>query len=335
MEISGKKIGHEHPPYVVAEISGNHAGDLRNAIQLIKAAKRAGAAAIKTQCYDADAMTLDLKKPDFICQSGPWQGRQLYELYQKAQTPLSWHRELYNVAKAEGITIFSSVFDSRGLEVLQSLDCPCYKIASFELTDIPLIETVRATGKPIIISTGMGNDTEIIEADEASGKQAAFLHCTSEYPGTVEHADLNRMLWLRKQLADSPYGRVVGISDHTLSSEVPIAATVLGASIIEKHLRLEGISSEDSSFSLIDLEFNFMVNAVQRVWEGLQGREVNGAGRQYRRSLYVVKDIKAGDIYTQDNIRAIRPGFGLPPKFLPKFLGKKAKRDWRRGDPLS
>jgi pseudaminic acid synthase len=335
MEINGRRIGPGYPPYCIAEISANHAGDLRNAIQLIKAAKRAGADAVKTQCYDADSMTLDLKKPDFICQSGLWQGRQLYELYLTAHTPPHWHRELYNVAKAEGITIFSSVFDRRGLEVLQALDCPCYKIASFELTDIPLIEAVAATGKPVIISTGLGNDAEIVEADKASGLKAAFLHCTSEYPGTVEHANLHMMTLLPYKLADNPYGRVTGISDHTLDSEVPIAATALGAKIIEKHLRLDDVESEDAAFSLVPAAFSHMVGAVQRVWKGMQEQKTNGAGRQYRRSLYVVEDIKKGEVYTEKNIRAIRPGFGLPPKFLPKFLGKKARRDWRRGDPLS
>lgn len=342
MKIANTQIGPGHPPYVVAEISGNHCGLLENAKRLIKAAKRAGADAVKTQCYEPDTLTLDIKKPDFIVQSGLWKGRTLYDVYQKAHTPFAWHKDLYSLAKNEGITIFSSVFDKKGVDFLDALDVPAYKIASFEIVDIPLIEYAASTGKPVIISTGLANDAEIKEADDASGGKAAFLHCTSEYPGLVSDADLSRILHIDSLLG---FQNVVGISDHTAGFEVPIAATALRAYIIEKHLKLAVYDKgsfvtgssipEDDQFSVEPLVFQSIVHSIHAVWEGMKTHKPDGAGRQFRRSIYAVADIKKGEKFTVDNIRSIRPAYGLPPKMLPKLLGSRSKRNWRRGEPLS
>lgn len=341
MRIADVTIGPDSPPYLVAECSGNHCGVLTNAVQLIKAAKRAGADAVKTQCYDPDMMTLDLSKPDFIAQNGAWKGRKLYELYTKAHTPPAWHKELYKVARNEGITIFSSVFAKRAVDLLEKLDCPAYKIASFEIVDIPLIEYAASTGKPLIISTGMASDSEILDANQASQRRALFLHCISSYPTKTENAQLERILGIRNFVGDYQAGdTVVGLSDHTLGTEIPIAATALGAVLIEKHLKLQfrtlGEPSEDAAFSSTPSEFRAMYEATRRVWQALHGTEGSDTeSRQFRRSLYAVKDIEKDELYTEENIRSIRPGYGLPPAKLPWLLGKPSKRAWRRGEPLS
>ncbi len=334
MKIADITIGPQSPPYVVAEISGNHCGLKSNAIRLIKAAKRCGATAVKTQCYDPDAMTLDMSKPDFIAQNGAWKGRSLYELYQKAHTPPAWHPDLYKAARNEGITIFSSVFDKRAVDLLEKLDCPAYKIASFEIVDIPLIEYAASTGKPLIISTGMARNTEVVDAWDAAGHKPLFLHCISSYPTRTENARLNTMVELQKQFD------MVGLSDHTLGTEIPIAATALGAVLIEKHLKLQfpalGEPSEDDAFSSTPSEFLKMVEAVKRIWMAMQNTaESDDESRQFRRSLYAVADIKEGEEYTEQNIRSIRPAYGLPPARMAGLLGTKAKRNWRRGEPLS
>lgn len=338
MKIADTEIANGKCPYIVAEISGNHCGHIENAIKLIKVAKKIAADAVKTQCYDPDSMTLDIKKPDFIVQDGLWRGRSLYDLYSKSHTPPSWHKDLYRAAHSEGITIFSSVFDKRGVDLLSNLGCPAYKIASFEITDTPLIEYAHAVGKPLIISTGTASDAEILEANEASGREAAFLHCTSEYPALVSNANLRKMYMLRELLLDSNKSPVIGISDHTLGSEIPIAATIMGASIIEKHLRLDDVdphSSEDIEFSEDPAHFSEMIHSVSAVWGAMAWRDPSPASRQFRRSLYVIKDIKKGEPFTEDNIRSIRPGYGMPPSRLKNILGRKATRNWRRGDPLS
>ena len=333
MKIAGRTIGGTEPPYCVAEISCNHCGSLDKAVQLIVEAKRAGAHAVKTQCYEASTLTLNIKKPDFIVQDGLWKGRTLWDLYSKACTPPDWHKELYDVARSEGIEIFSSAFDRRGVDLLESLGCPAYKIASFEVVDLPLIEYAAKTGKPLIISTGLASDREILEANEASGYRAAFLHCTSDYPGTVESADLGRIGHIDTLLG---FKCPIGISDHTQGNLVPIAATALRVAIIEKHLKLDISGSEDDLFSLTQTEFAAMVRAVHQTHEALKEQKpTNGASKQFRRSLYAVKPIKAGDRYTEANIRSIRPGYGLPPKMLPTLLGKKANRSFRAGERLS
>ena len=332
MDIAGHKVGSGQRPFVIAEISGNHCGSIERAKRLIKAAKYAGADAVKTQCYEADTLTLNINRPDFIIQEGLWRGRSLYELYGKACTPMGWHEELYNYAKAEKITIFSSVFDRSGVDLLEHLGCPCYKIASFEMVDTPLISYAAKTGKPLIISTGLACNNEIIEANIASGQKAAFLHCTSEYPGTIEHANLGRAKEIDLLLG---FNNIIGISDHTLGYAIPIAATALGINIIEKHLKLTyGPESEDDPFSLTPEVFKTMTIAVKQIYEALQVRQTNGSSRQLRRSLYVVEDIEAGAEFTLYNVRSIRPGYGLPPKFLNQLIGQKAKKSFRRGDRL-
>lgn len=318
----------------MAEISGNHCGSLEKAKQLIRAAKEAGADAVKTQCYEPDTITLDCNRLGFIVQSGLWQGRTLYEIYGKAHTPLSWHKELYAMARGEGIVIFSSVFDKSSVDLLEGLGCPAYKIASFEIVDIPLIEYVAKTGKPLIISTGLASDQEVVDAARAAGKSdSAFLHCTSEYPGTIEDANLSRMARLDILLK---FQHPIGISDHTANCyHVPIAATALGAAIIEKHLKLDD-EGEDAPFSLDAPSFLAMAKIARRTFDALiQRPEQVSSSKQFRRSLYAVADIPKGGTFTTDNIRSIRPGYGLPPKMLKSLLGKKAKKAFRRGDPLS
>lgn len=333
MKIADREIGLNNPPYIIAEASCNHCGKLENAIKLIKAAKRAGADAVKFQAYTAETLTIDCNKVDFIAQSGLWKGRTLYELYKKAETPFEWFPTLFKVANDEKIEIFASVFDFGSVDLLERLGCKVWKIASFEIVDIPLIRYAYQTGKPLIISTGLASDGEILEANDAAVGHAAFLHCTSEYPGTVEQANLGRMLHINHLLK---YENHVGISDHTRGDVVPIAATALRAAIIEKHIKLStDEKSEDSEFSMEPGAFKFMVTSVKMTHEALQDRPVSKEGRQFRRSLYAIRDIKRGDIYSLENIRSIRPGYGLPPKMLSNLLGKKSKRDWRRGDPLS
>jgi len=339
MKIHGREISPTRPPYIVAEISGNHCGSLERALRLVRRAKRAGANAVKTQCYEADTLTLPLSKPDFVVQNGLWMGRTLYEIYDKSKTPFHWHKDLYKVARDEDITIFSSVFDFRGVDYLETLGCPAYKIASFEIVDIPLIEYAAKTGKPIIISTGLASDPEIIEAYDCANKinfgNVCMLHCTSDYPGTVAAADLGRIDHLRVMLDSA----LIGISDHTLGSTVPVAATVMGACIIEKHLKLadnDGHVSEDDKFSTAPIAFSMMAMDVRDIWLGMKPQKhTDKPSRQFRRSLYAVRDIKKGDLFTTSNIRSIRPGYGLPPKLLPKLLGTKAKRDWKMGEKLS
>lgn len=334
MKIAGREINIQHPPYIIAEISSNHSGSLLKARQLIGAAKRAGADAVKTQCYEPDTLTLNINKPDFIIQDGLWRGKTLYDLYASAYTPFKWHPELYKIANDLGITIFSSVFDYSALDLLERLGCPAYKIASMEIVDTPLIRRAASTQKPLIISTGMASLGEIKDADEAAGdNETAFLHCTSEYPAEAKRAGLMGLLDLRALLPHSE----IGISDHTVGPIVPIAATALGATIIEKHLRLNGdTTSEDASFSLDEKQFTEMVNQVRTTFEGLKPRgEDPNPSRQLRRSLYAVADIEEGETMTEENIRSIRPGYGVAPKNLPRLLGKKARQRYKRGDRIT
>ncbi len=336
MIIDGREIKGGLPPYCIAEASGNHGGLLDNAISLIDAAKYAGADVVKFQAYTPDTITLDCHKPDFIIQDGLWKGRNLYELYQKAHTPFEWFPKLFKHAKKVGITIFASVFDKTSIDMLRALDCPAYKIASMEIGDIPLIQYAAQSNKPMIISTGMADMNDIKAAYEACEEtNVAFLHCTSEYPGTVEWADLARMLVMKVLLggADS----LVGVSDHTSSPAlVPIAATALGAAIIEKHLMLEHVDTEDREFSLTPNDFRIMVTATKMAHEAVRLRDfASNPSRQLKRSLYAVADIKKGEPFSEDNIRSIRPGYGLAPKHLPRLLGKKADQNYRKGDRIT
>lgn len=333
MKIAGRQIDGNHSPYIVCEISGNHGGSLVRAKELIKAAKRAGADAVKTQCYEPDTITLNINKLDFIIQSGLWAGRTLYELYESAHTPFAWHPELYALAKDLQITIFSSVFDYSSIELLEKLGCPAYKIASMEIVDTPLIRRAASTNKPLIISTGMASMVEIHEANQAAGdNDTAFLHCTSEYPAAAERAGLGDMVNLIAQLRT----REVGVSDHTVGPVVPIAATALGATVIEKHIRLNGDrSSEDATFSLDERQFTEMVKLVRSTWEAIKEQDiVANPSRQLRRSIYAIADIDEGEPFTYDNIKSIRPGYGMSPKALPRLLGKRARQKFKRGDRI-
>lgn len=328
MKIDNREISPNFPPYIVAEISCNHTGSIDRAYDLIERAKHAQADAVKFQCYTADAMTIDCKRPDFEIKDGPWRGRSFYSLYKKNETPPEWFPRLFAHARKHKITAFASVFDRAGVDLLEKLDCPAYKIASFEIVDLPLIKYAAATGKPIIISTGMATFMEMQDAlDAAPG--ATFLHCVSEYPTPIGHANLGR-------LAGFTIPRF-GVSDHSISPEVPIAATALGACMIEKHLRGKGYYGADAGFSLTPMEFGKMVTQVRNTWAAMQSPvgDPEAASRQFRRSLYVVEDVKAGEPFTETNVRSIRPGFGLPPRELERVLAGKAARDIARGTPLT
>lgn len=335
MIINGVQVKCGKPPYIIAEASCNHGGHLDNALSLIDAAKYAGADAVKFQAYTADTLTLDCHKPDFIIQDGIWKGRNLYELYSQTQTPFEWFPKLFKHAKKVGITIFASVFDPTSVDMLASLNCPAYKIASMEIADIPLIKYAASQNKPMIISTGMADFKDIRRAYEAcDATNVAFLHCTSEYPGTAEWADLGRISLMRIFLGPES---VVGLSDHTPGILVPIASTALFAAIIEKHLMLDEHSeTEDKEFSLTPQDFRAMVNATKMTNEAMALRDfTSNPSRQMRRSLYAVADIKQGQPFTEHNLRSIRPGYGVSPASLPRLLGKKADQNYRKGDRIT
>jgi len=336
MIIDGVEVRCGKPPYIIAEASCNHGGHFDNAISLIDAAKYAGAHAVKFQAYTADTLTLDCHKPDFIIQEGIWKGRNLYQLYSQTQTPFDWFPKLFKHAKKIGITIFASVFDHTSVDMLAKLDCPAYKIASMEMTDIPLIKYAASQNKPMIISTGMADFKDIRRAYEACDMtNVAFLHCTSEYPGTVEWADLGRISLMRIFLGPES---VVGLSDHTPDPNVvPIAATALFSAIIEKHLILDAyLETEDREFSLTPPEFRAMVNVTKMTNEAMALRDfTSNPSRQMRRSLYAVADIKQGQPFTEHNLRSIRPGYGVSPANLPRLLGKKADQNYRKGDRIT
>lgn len=332
MQIGGIKIGPGNPPFIIAELSCNHGGKLENAKKLIRLAKKAGASAVKTQCYEPRTITLDMNKTDFIVQDGLWKGRTLWDLYKAAHTPFDWHPELYRCAHEEGIVIFSSVFDRSAVDFLETLGCPAYKIASMEISDTVLIEHAAQTGKPMIISTGMAGTFEITDAYRTA-PEAAFLHCMSEYPGTIETSNLGGLTKLMESFTDN----IIGISDHSVSTLIPIAATALGASIIEVHFgHLPGVKSEDDEFSFDESSFKRMAEAVRQTYAAMQPySNPKNSSRQFRRSLYAIGDIKKGEKFSESNIGSIRPGYGLPCKLFPSLLGKKAGKNYRKGDPLS
>jgi pseudaminic acid synthase len=338
--IAGRKIGRDQPPYVIAELSGNHNGDIERAYRLIEAAKAAGADAIKLQTYTPDTMTIDHDGPGFTIESGLWAGRQLYELYREAQTPWEWHRDLFGHAKKIGIACFSTPFDPSAIDFLETLGAPAYKIASFEIVDTPLIRRAAKTGKPLIISTGMANESEIEDASLAArdgGKGGfALLHCISAYPAPAAEANLARIPALAAK-----YDCPIGLSDHTLGTEVAVAAVALGAAIIEKHLTLaRADGGPDAAFSLEPAEFERLVKSARIAHTALGRAGAERAASEkpnmlFRRSLYAVKDIAAGETLTADNVRSIRPGFGLAPKHLTDLLGLRAKKPIKRGTPMS
>lgn len=334
------KIKSNSGVFIIAELSANHNGSLETAIETIKSAKRAGADAIKLQTYTADTITIDCNKDDFLVKGTIWEGRNLYQLYKEAYTPWEWHKALFEEAKKEGLVCFSSPFDKTAVDFLEDLKAPAYKIASFEITDIPLIEYVASKGKPIIISTGIAELEDIELALDAckrmGNNQIALLKCTSSYPAPIEEANM-----LMVKDFTERFGVIAGLSDHTMGATVPIVATAMGAKIIEKHFILDrSIGGPDASFSMNEQEFAEMVKAVREAEKALgkvdyQLTEKQKAGKAFCRSLYVVKDIKAGDLITEENVRSIRPGFGLHPKYLNKIIGLISKKDLKKGDRLS
>ncbi len=331
----------EHHVFVIAELSANHNGSLATAIETIRAAKRSGADAIKFQTYTADTLTLDCDESDFVIKGGTiWDGKKLHDLYKEAYTPWEWHAQLFEVAKEEGLVCFSSPFDKTAVDFLETLHCPIYKIASFEITDIPLIEYVAKQGKPIIISTGIASYEDIHLAVETCRKvgndNITLLKCTSSYPAPVAEANLAMM----QQLAID-FKVKIGLSDHTLGSTVPVIATALGAEVIEKHFILDrSIGGPDASFSMNEIEFTEMVKAIREaeVAVGTTSYELSPkqvAGKDFSRSLYVAESINKGEIITEASIRSVRPGFSLHPKHLPEILGLTATRDLKKGERIS
>jgi pseudaminic acid synthase len=338
--IAGRLIGPNEPPYVIAEMSGNHNGDLGRALALIDAAKAAGADAVKLQTLTADTITIDHDGPGFVIEGGLWHGRRLHELYQEAHTPWDWHPRLFARAREIGITIFSSPFDPTAVEFLEKLDAPAFKVASFEIVDTPLIARMAQTGKPLIISTGLASPEDITDAvsaaREAGGLQIILLHCTSGYPTPASQMHLRTM----PDLA-AAHGTLVGLSDHTMGTAVAVAAVALGACVIEKHFTLaRADGGVDSAFSLEPDELARLVADCRDAWAALgtvhyEEVEAEAAGRDHRRSLYVVADVRKGEVLTAENVRSIRPGHGMAPKHLNEVLGKPAARDLKRGEPLA
>lgn len=339
--IATREVGEGCPVFVIAELSANHNGSLHQAIATIKAAKKAGADAIKLQTYTADTITLDVQHKDFLIQQGGiWDGRYLHALYQEAFTPWEWHEELFRVAREEGLICFSSPFDTTAVDLLESLDTPAYKIASLEITDIPLIAYVASKGKPVILSTGIAAEEDILLALETcraqGNQQIALLKCTTSYPAPLEEANLVMIRDMKER-----FGVVAGLSDHTLGITATVVATALGASIIEKHFiidRSEG--GPDASFSLDEKEFTAMVTAVRQaeLTIGKTDYRLTGKqqkGREHARSLYIAQDARAGETVTTENVRSVRPGYGLHPMFLRQVLGKKFIRDVQKGERMS
>tara|TARA_R110001592_G_scaffold57277_1_gene174186 strand:+ start:64633 stop:65706 length:1074 start_codon:yes stop_codon:yes gene_type:complete len=339
-KINARAISPGHPPYVIAEMSGNHNGDIDRALALVDMAADRGADALKLQTYTADTLTIDHDGPGFRVEGGLWDGRTLYDLYQEAATPWDWHAALFARGRERGITVFSSPFDETAVDFLETLDCPAYKIASFEAMDLPLIRKAASTGKPLIVSTGMVTPDEIDELMAAlsgmGADQVALLHCVSAYPAPIEASNIRSIPELAAR-----YDAVVGLSDHTPGTAVAVAAVSLGAAIIEKHVCLaRADGGVDSAFSLEPAELGALVTDSHNAWAALGKARI---GRQsaaepsavFRRSLYAVADIRAGAKLTKDNVRSIRPGYGLAPKHLDTVLGRRAVNNIPRGTPLA
>lgn len=341
MKIADYSISKESPVFIIAELSANHNGSLEVALDTIKAAKRAGADAIKLQTYTADTITIDCDKEDFIIKAGSiWDGKTFYELYQSAYTPWEWHQQLFDCAKEEGLICFSSPFDKTAVGFLEELNTPAYKIASFEITDIPLIEYAASKGKPMIISTGIATMEDMELALDACRRMGnhdiALLKCTSSYPAPVEEANMAMV----KDFGER-FDVIPGLSDHTIGSTVPVVATCFGAKIIEKHFILDrSIGGPDASFSMTEEEFTQMVKAVREAEKAIgkvdyTPTEKQIKGRAFSRSLYVVKDIKKGEVITEEHVRSIRPGYGGHPKELEMIIGKKVNKDLEQGVAFS
>jgi pseudaminic acid synthase len=340
MKIDNFEINQSGKVFIIAELSANHNQKIDIAIETIKAAKRAGADCLKLQTYTADTLTINSNKEDFIIKGTIWSGKNYYSLYQEAYTPWEWHKQLFEVAKEEGLICFSSPFDKSAVDFLENLSVPAYKIASFEITDIPLIEYIASKGKPIIISTGIATIEDIELALDAckrmNNNQIALLKCTSSYPAPIEEANLSMI----KDMSNR-FGVITGLSDHTLGATVPIAATALGAKIIEKHFILDrSIGGPDSSFSMNEPEFTAMVKAIRETEKAIgkidyRLTEKQIKGKDFSRSLYIVETITEGELFSENNVRSIRPGFGLHPKYLHQIIGKKSNQNIEKGTRFS
>ncbi|MGL5007968.1 MAG: pseudaminic acid synthase [Plesiomonas sp.] len=340
IEINGRRIGADYPPYIIAELSANHNGDINRAIQIIDAAKQAGADAVKLQTYTANTITIEHDSDEFNIQGGLWDGETLYSLYQKASMPWEWHQPLFEHAKKRGITIFSSPFDFTAVDLLEQLDAPAYKIASFELVDLPLIRRVAQTGKPMIMSTGMANAKEIAEAVNTARshgcQQLVLLHCVSGYPAPAEQYNLRTIPDMAQR-----FNSITGLSDHTLDNATAIASVALGACVIEKHVTLDrSAGGPDDSFSLEPNELTRLCQDTRTAWSALgavtyERTEAEKGNVKFRRSLYVIQDIAAGERLNADNVRSIRPGFGLLPRYYDEVIGKVACRLLKKGTALS
>lgn len=338
--IAGREISRHQPPYIIAELSANHNGKLETALRIIDEAAKAGADAVKLQTYRPDTITLNSDAEDFKIKGGLWDGRTLYELYQEAHMPWEWHKPLFEHAKKLGIPIFSSPFDTTAVDLLEDLNAPAYKIASFEAVDLPLIRYVAATGKPMIISTGMADAEEIEEAISAAReggcKELAILHCVSGYPAPAQDYNLRTIPDMIER-----FGLATGLSDHTLDNTTAIASVVLGASLIEKHFTLDrNGGGPDDSFSLEPADLAALCRDSKTAWHALgevnYGRKSSELGNaQFRRSLYFVKDMKAGDVITEECVRSVRPGFGLAPKYLEKVIGRKVTEQVNANHPVT
>ena len=340
IHIAGRRIASDTPPYVIAELSANHNGRLDTAMKIIEEARKAGADAVKLQTYTADTITLNSDAEEFLIHGGLWDGKTLYELYQEAHLPWEWHKPLFEHARKLGITIFSSPFDSTAVDLLEDLNAPAYKIASFEAVDLSLIKYVARTGKPMIISTGMADAEEIQEAIDAAReggcKELAILHCVSGYPAPAEDYNLRTIPDMIER-----FGLVTGLSDPTLDNTTAIAGVAMGAAIIEKHFTLDRSGGgPDDSFSLEPADLAAMCQGAKTAWSALgrvdYGRKSSEQGNiKFRRSLYFVKDMKAGDVITPDCVRSVRPGFGLPPKLLDYIIGKRLTKDFSLNTPVN
>jgi pseudaminic acid synthase len=339
LSIAGRRIGAAYEPYVICELSGNHNGSLERALELLDAAAATGADAVKIQSYTADTITIDHDGPGFRVKGGLWDGRTLYDLYGEAQTPFEWHEPLFRRARELGVTLFSTPFDESAIDLLEELGAPAYKIASFEAVDLPLIAYAASKRKPLIISTGMANLEEIGEAVSTARENGCeaivLLHCVSSYPAPDEQSNVRTVPDLAER-----FGVVSGLSDHTFGSAVAVASIALGGCVVEKHFTLRRADGgPDSDFSLEPSEFRTLVEDCKRAWRALgkatydlQGCESGSIA--FRRSIYVVRDVAAGEELTRDKVRSIRPGHGLAPKYLPEVLGRHAARDLKRGEPL-
>ena len=340
LKIDGRAIGPDHPPYIIAELSANHNGSLERALQTIDAAHQAGADAIKLQTYTADTMTIDCDREEFMIKGGLWDGYKLYDLYRWAETPFEWHQAMFAHARKLGIVVFSTPFDESAVDLLEQLNAPAYKIASFENTDLPLIRYVAKTGKPIIMSTGMASEEEIAEAVDATRsagcKELVLLHCISSYPAPMDQANIRQLAELGRRFDALP-----GLSDHTLGTTASVAAVALGACVIEKHFTLSRADKgPDSEFSIEPDELKRLCQDTHDAWRALgqvsyDRQSAEAGSKVFRRSIYFVHDLPAGSVIGPEDIRRIRPGMGLAPKHFDELMGKRLKVAVERGMPTS